>query len=374
MHIIFFLCDLRVLRGLVNLQFQFFQTEDFGEMDLPKRLGELLMVGFMGQEMTADLAAHILGLQPAGLIFFRRNIREPEQLARLTRDIQTLALQELGRPLFLAVDQEGGSVARMAPPFTQIPHAADLGSSGPELVSYYYRLTAREMKLVGLNLNLAPVVDVNSGQIMKLRSFGRDPSVVSHCSIAAIEAIQSEGVIATAKHFPGLGRTQKDPHHDLPLISAGRDELEDYDLPPFKAAVQANVALVMTSHTIYPALDPEHPGTFSRAIIKSLLRERFGFSGVVITDDLEMGAVGEKYSAGAASVAALKAGADLLLVCNHPEKMSQTAKAVCHGLDCGLLDPDDLSLSLTRVEELRRKYLEPVNLADAEAVATHFSS
>jgi beta-N-acetylhexosaminidase len=343
-------------------------------MDVRQHLGELLIIGFMGQEMTADLAAHILGLHPAGLIFFSRNIRDPGQLAQLTWDIQTLAVREFGRPLFLAVDQEGGSVARMGPPFTQIPHAADLGSSGSGLVSHYYRLIAREMNLVGLNLNLAPVLDVNSGEIMERRSFGGDPSLVSQCGVAAIEAIQSEGVIATAKHFPGLGRAQKDPHHDLPLISAGRDELDHYDLPPFKAAVQANVALVMTSHTIYPALDPEHPGTFSRTIITSLLREQLGFTGVVITDDLEMGAVGEKYSQGAASIAALKAGADLLLVCNDWGKMSQTAEALGHGLDRGLLDPDDLTLSLSRVEKLRRKYLEPVNFADAEAVATHFSA
>ena len=209
---------------------------------------------------------------------------------------------------------------------------------------------------------------------MQRRSFGREPALVSQCGVAAIEAIQSEGVIATAKHFPGLGRTQKDPHHDLPLISARRDELYHYDLPPFRTAVQANVALVMTSHTMYPALDPEHPGTFSRAILHSLLRKRLGFSGVVVTDDLEMGAVAEKYSQAAASIAALKASADLLLVCNHPEKMSQTAEALRHALDRGLLDPDDVALSLTRLEELRRKYLEPVNFADAEAVATHFSA
>ena len=356
----------------VNLHL--YEERTFSEMDVGERLGELLVVGFMEREMNASLAAHILRLQPAGLIFFSRNIGNPVQLARLTRDIQTLAIQELGRPLFLAVDQEGGSVARMGPPFTQIPHAADLGSSGSELVSHYYRITAREMNLVGLNLNLAPVLDVDSGEVMQRRSFGREPALVSQCGVAAIEAIQSEGVIATAKHFPGLGRTQKDPHHDLPLISARRDELYHYDLPPFRTAVQANVALVMTSHTMYPALDPEHPGTFSWDIINGLLREQLGFRGVVITDDLEMGAVGEKYSPATASVAALKAGADLLLVCNHPEKMTQTAEAVGHGLDCGLLDPDDLSLSLTRVEELRRKYLDPVNLADAEAVATYFSS
>ena len=341
-------------------------------MDLRQRLGELLMVGFMGQEMNTALAAHILDLQPAGLIFFSRNIRNPRQLAQLTRDIQTLALQKLGRPLFLAVDQEGGSVARMGPPFSQIPHAADLGSSGAELVSKYYRLTAREMHLVGLNLNLAPVLDVSSGEVMERRSFGRDPSLVSQCGKAAIEAIQSEKIIATAKHFPGLGRTQKDPHHDLPLISVGRDELDHCDLAPFKAAVQAQVACVMTSHTLYPALDPEYPGTFSGAIIKSLLRDQLGFSGVVITDDLEMGAVGEKYSQEAASIAALKAGADLLLVCNDLKKMSETAVAISHGLDRGLLDPDDLTVSMARLEKLRGKYLEPVNFADADAVASHF--
>lgn len=350
------------------------EEKAFGEMDVRKRLGELLMVGFVGQEMTADLAAHILELQPAGLIFFSRNIRDPEQLARLTWEIQTLAVRELGRPLFLAVDQEGGSVARMAPPFTQIPPATNLGSSGSELASHYYGLTAREMNLVGLNLNLAPVLDVSSGEVMESRSFGQDPSLVSQCGIAAIEATQSAGIIATAKHFPGLGRTRKDPHHDLPVIAADRDELDLYDLPPFKAAIQAQVACVMTSHTIYPALDPEYPGTFSRTIISGLLRDELGFGGVVITDDLEMGAVGERYSQGAATIAALMAGADLLLVCNDQKKMSQTAGALSHGLDRGLLDPDDLTLSLARVEKLRKAYLEPLNLANAEAVATHFST
>jgi beta-N-acetylhexosaminidase len=130
----------------------------------------------------------------------------------------------------------------------------------------------------------------------------------------------------------------------------------------------------MTSHTIYPALDPEYPGTFSRAIITDLLRDELGFGGVVITDDLEMGAVGERYSQGAATIAALKAGADLLLVCNDLKKMSQAAGTLRNGLDRGLLDPDELTLSLDRVEKLRRAYLEPVKLADAETVATHFST
>jgi beta-N-acetylhexosaminidase len=344
-------------------------------MDIRKRLGELLMVGFMGEEMDALLATHIRDLQPAGLIFFKRNIRAPEQLAQLTHDIQTLALQEFGRPLLLAVDQEGGSVARMGPPFTQIPDAVSLGKSGVESVHHYSRLTAREMFQVGLNLNLAPVLDVNTtgaAGVMERRSFGDDPSLVAQCGIAAISATQDENIMATAKHFPGLGRAQDDPHHDLPVVSVDREELERTDLPPFSTAIQADVACVMTSHTLYPALDPENPGTFSPTILRNLLRAQLGFQGVIITDDLEMGAVGERYSQADASVAALQAGADLLLVCNDLKKMHLTADVVLDGLNRGLLDPQDLALSLNRVAKLRKTYLDPPHLADVATVATYF--
>ncbi len=346
-------------------------------MNVQERLGELLLVGFMGQEMNPDLAAHIRALKPAGLIFFCRNIDGPEQLARLTHDVQTLALHELGRPLLLAVDQEGGTVARMPPPFTQIPDAASLGSSGAESVRQHARLIAQEMLQVGLNLNLAPVLDVNTpgaAGLMQLRSFGSDPVLVAQCGVAAISATQRENIMATAKHFPGLGRAQKDPHHDLPVISVSRESLDRFDLSPFQAAIQANVACVMTSHTLYPTLDPDNPGTFSPTILRGLLRHQLGFAGVVITDDLEMGAVGERYSPADAAIAALNAGADLLLVCNDLEKMYLTAEAVGDGLHRGLLNSQDLALSLNRVERLRGMYLEPLKLADAAAVAAHFSA
>ena len=346
-------------------------------MQVQERLGELLLVGFMGQEMNDPLAAHICELQPAGLIFFSRNIVGPEQLARLTREIQELALEELGRPLLLAVDQEGGTVARMGPPFTQLPDAAILGRRDCESVSHYSRLTAREMFKVGLNLNLAPVLDVNhlnSASVMAHRSFGSDPSLVAECGVAAIIATQNEKIMATAKHFPGLGRTEKYPHHDLPVISASMEDLRQHDLLPFLQAIQAEVACVMTSHTLYAEIDPENPATFSPVVLRSLLRDQLGYDGVVITDDLEMGAVVERYSPEGAAIAALKAGADLLLVCNDVEKMHLTAEAVRDGLGRSLLDDQDLALSLTRVENLRRTYLHPLNLADAVAVTAHFSA
>jgi len=345
-------------------------------MKLQERLGELLLVGFVGQEMNALLAAHICELRPAGLIFFRRNIVEPVQLARLTREIQQLALEELGRPLLLAVDQEGGTVARMPPPFTQLPDAAILGGRGRSSVSHYSGLTAKEMFKVGLNMNLAPVLDVNhlnSASIMKRRSFGSDPSLVAECGAAAVAATQSEKVMATAKHFPGLGRTEKDPHHDLPVISATSEELHHQDVIPFLAAIQAKVACVMTSHTLYLGLDAENPATFSPVILRTMLRDQFGYDGVVITDDLEMGAVVERYSPEDAAIAALKAGADLLLVCNDVEKMHLTAGAIRDGLHRGLLDLQDLAFSLTRVERLRGDYLQPLRFADTAAVSTHFT-
>ena len=346
-------------------------------MTLQEQFGALLMVGFAGAEMNADLAAHICNLRPAGLIFFKRNIIAPDQLARLTRNVQTLALREFGRPLLLAVDQEGGTVARMPPPFTQLPDAAILGGSGSESVSRYSKLTAREMLLVGLNMNLAPVLDVHSlasAGVMQQRSFGSDPHLVAQCGVAAITSTQDEQIVATAKHFPGLGRAQEDPHHDLPVISASREDLYHHDLIPFQVAIGAKVACIMTSHTLYPQLDPENPGTFSRTIISGLLRHELGFDGVVITDDLEMGAVARRYSLESAAIAALQAGADLLLACNNFDEMHRALKAIEFGVQRGLLDPQSLGHSLARVERLRTSYLQPLRLANSAAVVAHFAA
>jgi beta-N-acetylhexosaminidase len=346
-------------------------------MELEERLGELLMVGFEGREMDEPIAAHIRELRPAGLIFFKRNIVGPKQLAQLTREIQSLAKEELRRPLLLAVDQEGGTVARLPAPFSRIPDALLLGEKGSEAVEFHSALTAREMHLVGLNLNLAPVVDVTSlgsSGPMHRRSFGSEAALVAQCGVAAVNATQREGIMATAKHFPGLGRAQADPHHELPVVAASREELHQRDLLPFRAVIQAGVACVMTSHVLYPSLDPELPGTFSSTILRSLLRDHLGFRGVIITDDLEMGAVTAHHSLERAAIAALQAGADLLLVCNDLAKMREAASAVRNGVGRGLLDPEKLASSLARLAVLRETYLEPLILADPLVAAAHFSS
>jgi beta-N-acetylhexosaminidase len=344
-------------------------------MELQERVSELIMVGFFGQELDDTLAEHIRTIKPSGLIFFRRNVASPEQVARLNRDVQRLALEEFQRPLLLAVDQEGGTVARLTPPFSQIPDAKVLGAEGPEAVSRYARFSAQEMRLVGLNLNFAPVLDVNlleSAGPMERRSFGRDPARVAECGVAAITAIQQEGVMATAKHFPGLGRAQEDPHLSLPVVPATREELLQSDLVPFRDAFRAGVACAMTSHILYPALDQGLPGTLSGAILTGLLRNDLGFEGVLISDDLDMGAVTSRYPPEWAALTALQAGVDLLLVCNDREHMNLVAEALHEGISLGLLDSDQIARSLARVEGLRRRYVRGQKFPDPDEVAAHF--
>jgi len=345
-------------------------------MELQERVTELMMVGFTGQELDEALADHIRTLKPGGLIFFRRNVASPKQVACLTRDIQRLALEALGRPLLLAVDQEGGTVARLTPPFSQLPDASLVGAQGAEAVARSARLIAQEMKLVGLNLNLAPVLDVSLPETagpMERRSFGRDPALVAECGVAAILATQREGVMATAKHFPGLGRAQEDPHLLLPVVSATAEELRQRDLVPFRAAFQAGIACAMTSHVLYPALDSELPGTLSTVILTGLLRNELRFDGVLVSDDLDMGAVTSRYPPEWAALTAFQAGVDLLLVCNDLEHMSLVAEALREGITLGLLDADRMAASLTRLERLRSAYLERPELPDPDAVASYFA-
>ncbi|MBW1979862.1 MAG: beta-N-acetylhexosaminidase [Deltaproteobacteria bacterium] len=337
------------------------------------RLGELLMVGFFGQQLDEALVAHIREFRPAGLIFFKRNVISPLQLARLTCSIQNLALEELGRPLLLAIDQEGGPVSRLPSPFARLPDAVALGRKGVHEVSKYAQLTATELRLVGLNTNLAPVLDISDDTgFMYRRSYGNDPELVTKCGVAAIEATQSSGIIATAKHFPGLGAAQQDPHHVLPAVAASSRDLRSNHIKPFLAAVQCSVACIMTSHALYPSVDARFPGTFSPTILKVLLRQELGFAGVVITDDLEMGAVGGQYSLKEAAVAALRAGADLLLVCNDLAKMRVVAAAISEALRKGTLSYEELQKSLQRLELLRESYLHPAPLADLQEVRSYF--
>ena len=286
--------------------------------EAPPFWGQLLMVGLPGPRMDAVAREMVRDLQVGGIILFARNIETPEQVWELCRNLQQEALAATGRPLLISVDQEGGPVQRLKAPFTIIPPARKLGLEAtlPEVEALAWQ-TARELHLVGINVNLAPVLDVARGPDCPLweRSYGQDPEWVAQMGTAAIRGYLAGGVLPVAKHFPGLGDTRVDSHLDLPVSQSG-DPAREVDMVPFRRAVAAGAPLIMTAHLMVPEWD-SRAATLSPVILQEKLRRGLGFEGVIITDDLEMGAIATRQAAPEGARAALGAGADLLLICNN---------------------------------------------------------
>ncbi|MEJ5330420.1 MAG: beta-N-acetylhexosaminidase [Desulfobaccales bacterium] len=289
--------------------------------------GQVFMVGLPEPRVEAVARELVQDLGVGGVILFARNLESPLQVWELTNELQRLAHKRGGPPLLIAVDQEGGPVQRLREPFTRIPSARELGETAtPGEVQALFQQVGRELALVGVNLNLAPVVDVARGPECPLweRSFGPDLEKVAAYGVAAIRGVLAGGVLATAKHFPGLGDTRRDSHLVLPTAESPDPE-RAADLRPFAAAVAAGVPVVMTAHVRVPAWE-EAPATLSPVAIRTWLRGRLGFAGVVMTDDLEMGAIREGSEVPAAALQALAAGADLLLICEHADLAWEAAR------------------------------------------------
>ena len=302
-------------------------TDNQALTDHPSSWGQLLMVGIPGPRMDAVTRELVRDLKVGGVILFGRNIESPEQVWELTRDLQREAVAATGRPLLLAVDQEGGRVQRLKTPFTIIPAARDLGiTRTPEEVELLTRQVAEELALVGLNVNLAPVLDVPRSPACPQwdRSYSSDPDRAARYGLAAIRGYLAGGVIPVAKHFPGLGDTLADSHEVLPMAFSS-DAGREADLLPFRRAIAAGAPMIMTAHLKVPAWD-ERPATLSPVALQIWLRRRLGFQGVIITDDLEMGGITTSLPASQGAREALAAGADLLLICNDWQAAWETAR------------------------------------------------
>jgi beta-N-acetylhexosaminidase len=282
-------------------------------------VGGLFILGFDGTAVDAALAETIRRWRPAGFILFRRNIGTPVQLATLCRDLR--ALYPPDQPPLISVDQEGGRVARLRAPFTELPAARVLGklyerSGSLELVRRAAEVTAAELTAVGVNFNFAPVLDVDSNPanpIIGDRAYAQTPEIVSAVAREVIVTYQRRGLMACGKHFPGHGDTAADSHLELPLVPRDRESLEDIELPPFRDAAAAGVAALMTAHVLYPALDPDWPATLSRPILTELLRDEMGFEGLIVTDNMEMRGVWGRWPAAELTRRAVEAGCDLFI-------------------------------------------------------------
>ena len=324
-------------------------------------IGCRLAVGFPGIEATDEIVETLRVTQAQSLVLFSRNFTSPEQLSTLLRQLSD-ALQ---RRFLVMVDHEGGRVIRFqgVPGVTQFPDALTVGRTGTAAQVEAQGCTeAKELRRLGVHVNLAPCVDViveGSDPIIGDRSYGSDPSTVSALAVARIRGLQADRGAACAKHFPGLGAVPRDPHQSLPTISLDWPAMERVHLAPFRAAIDAQVAMVMSSHVCYPGLGepPGLPATFSRRLIDGLLRERLRFGGLILTDDLEMGALRTFGSVGEVAVRATEAGHDLLLICSDLAAQKEALTSLRQAYQSGRLSQEGLTASTARFNAVRQQFL-----------------
>jgi beta-N-acetylhexosaminidase len=330
--------------------------------DIVRRVGQRFMVGFEGLTASADVKALVREFGVGGIVLFARNVAEPEQVAELVRELQAAA-RDAGheRPLFVAVDQEGGRVARLREPWTLWPAARAVGRAGSEELSEQVgRALASELSACGIRWDFAPCVDVDTNPrnpVIGDRSFGDDPDLVGRLGAAMIRGLQGGGVAASAKHFPGHGDTELDSHHELPAVDHSRSRLEDVELRPFRAAIAAGVASVMTSHILVRELDAERPATLSPAVIGGLLRKDLGWTGVVVTDDLEMKAVAARHTPARIAVMAAQAGCDLMASCKTHDSQVEAIEALVRACESGEVPFKEAEAAEARLRALKERFL-----------------
>ena len=324
------------------------------EMTIEEKVGQLIMVGFDGTQPNEVVETHIRERFVSGVVLFSRNIQSPKQTAELTNQLQRFAETTARQiPLFIGIDQEGGWVIRLEAGATVLPGNMALGATdSTELAERAGEITAVELAAVGVNLNFAPVMDVNNNPrnpVIGRRSFGGSAELVSRLGIPYIRGLQRNGVLATAKHFPGHGDTTVDSHFDLPTVNHDRERIHALELHPFRAAIDADVAAIMTAHIIYPAFDPDLPATLSPTILTDLLRKELGFDGLIITDDMEMKAIDDRYQSGEAAVMAIEAGADIVMVLWTQAKQVEVFNALLSAVKSGRISQARLDQSVSRI-------------------------
>jgi len=350
--------------------------------DLVRRVGQRFMVGFEGQTASPDVKALIRDFGVGHVVLFARNVAGPEQVADLVRELQSVARDASHeRPLLVAVDQEGGRVARLREPWTLWPAARAVGRAGSdETARAMGEAIALELKACGIRYDFAPCVDVDTNPnnpAIGDRSFGQDPELVGRLGAAMIQGLQENGVAACAKHFPGHGDTDLDPHLELPAVDHSRARLDDVELRPFRTAIASGVASVMTSHILVREIDDTHPATLSRRLVDGLLRRELGFGGAIVTDDLAMGAVAKRWTPAQIAVLAAQAGSDLLELCKGHDAQVEAIEALIRACESGEVPFKEAEASEGRVRALKDRFLagyvdpDPRQAREAAGSAAH---
>jgi beta-N-acetylhexosaminidase len=327
-------------------------------MSLEQKVGQLMMVGFGGRSMGPEISHLLLDHHIGSVALYSRNISNTEQLAKLVRSVRETMRGEI-QP-FVAIDQEGGNVVRVRTDVTVLPGAMALGATRDPVLAYLAgQANAVDLGLLGIDMNLAPVLDVNrnpANPVINIRAFGDHPKLVAKIGVWFILGQQQAGMATVAKHFPGHGDTAHDSHFALPVTNESLDRLRGIALLPFREAIDAGLDAIMTAHVRVPAVDDSQtPASLSKKVITDLLRGEMAYDGLVITDDLEMRAIAERMTVGQAAVQAILAGADIIMVIWTPRKKHQVFEALVAAVKDGRISQSRIDKSVRRILRLKAK-------------------
>lgn len=335
-------------------------------MTLREKLGQLLIVGVQGTQLTKDEESFLVNNHIGGVVLMGRNCQSPEQVHQLTSSIQKLRHQTVSKsPFFTAVDMEGGRVARLKDPFTKWPPLKKLGDLDSPSLSFNFALgMGQELKAVGINFDFAPCVDVftnPANTVIGDRSISSDPELVAKMASALVRGYMKAEIITCAKHFPGHGNTLLDSHEELPVEEVGLDRLHQIELVPFKKAIRSRVDSVMISHILFKAIDSQYPASLSEAVIKKLLRDELRFKGLVVSDDLDMKALTKNYAVDEIPVRAIEAGNDILLYCNDPAVPPKALDALEAAVNAGRISLARVEESYQRIAKVKRESIVEID-------------
>ncbi len=328
-------------------------------MTLEQKVGQMILAGIDGTKIDSSMKAMIADQHVGGIILYKNNFSDLAGSVRLVNELKK-ANKDNPAPLFISVDQEGGKVSRLPKDFLAIPTAEKVGRTGkPELAQEMGAILSNELSLMGFNVDFAPVLDINSNPknpVIGSRSFGNDAELVTKMGISLMKGLQEGGTIPVVKHFPGHGDTSVDSHLDLPIVQKTAKQLEALEWIPFQAAIENGTDAVMVAHILFPLIDPDAPASFSKVIIGEQLRGTLGFDGVVITDDMTMGAIADHYGIEDAALKSVQAGSDILLIAHGYNTEKKVYDKLIESVQNGQLEQSRIDESVRRILTLKHKY------------------
>lgn len=333
--------------------------EKMAVMTVEEKIGQMVIVGLDGYDNNNNSQKMIEEYHVGGFILFKRNIQDSQQLLRLINSLkETNAVNKV--PLFFSIDEEGGKVSRMPGEFQNLPSSKKIGEVDSGELSYQVgEIIGRKLNIFGFNMNFAPVMDINSNSknpVIGDRAFGDKADIVSKLGVQTMKGLQSQNIISVIKHFPGHGDTSVDSHIGLPVVNNDLARLKSFELLPFIQAIENNVDAIMIAHILLPKIDPINPSSLSKTVINDILRGDLGFEGVVISDDMTMGAILENYDLGQAAVEAVNAGSDIVLVCHEFAKEVEVINALREAVETGTITMERVEESVYRILKLKEKY------------------